>query len=257
MHPSVFNTKQAHLSTLLLYREFAEPLGLTPARMDMLRAIAIHERPITQAQLWRLLSVCKAVVSVMVRSLEKLGFVERTRCLWDQRTHVVKVTDAGIAALRELFYETRTHGLLRCAYLAPFLRPDKPMEQWERELDELSEINYRIRKGFGRTLENPWGNDPETDELVYYADVPGNPIRIDIQNTWEEDWVAGIPVKRDYSNDPTAPWNWRTWRPLVDPFIREARRQEAAKRREAKREEVRRRRKAKRAARRRRRQRQH
>jgi DNA-binding MarR family transcriptional regulator len=250
MHPSTFNTKQAHLSTLRLYRIFAQPLGLTPARMDMLRAIAIRSVPITQSELWRHLSVCKSVVSVMVRSLEKLGFIERTRNLMDGRTFDVKVTESGRAALRELFFETRTHGLLRCAFLAPFARPDKPIENWEHELRELSAIASKIRAGFGRTLHNPWTQDFELEDPLYYADVPGNPIRLDIQNTWEEDWDAGIPVKRDYSNDPTAPPNWRSWRPLVDPEIRKARRAEAARRREAKREEVRLRRNARREARR-------
>jgi DNA-binding MarR family transcriptional regulator len=218
----------------------------------MLRAIAVRPQPITQAQLWRLLSVCKSVVSVMVRSLEKLGFIERTRCFLDSRTYVVKVTESGRAALRELFFETRTHGLLRCALLAPFARPDKPIEHWEHALHKLSAIASKIRAGFGRTLHNPWTQDFELEDPLYYADVPGNPIRIDIQNTWEEDWDAGIPVKRDYSNDPTAPPNWRSWRPLIDPEIREARRAEAARRREARRDEVRRRRKARREARRRR-----
>jgi DNA-binding MarR family transcriptional regulator len=231
MHPATFHTKQAHLSTLRLYRVFAEPLGLTPARLDMLRAIAMRMEPIPQSMLWRILGVCKSVVSVMVRSLEKLGLVERTRCLLDRRTFTIKITDAGLAALRELYYQTDTCGLLRCAMTAPFARPDKPLDQWERELGTLSAVARKLRAGFGRYLGNPWYGDFETTDRIYYADVPGNPVRIDIQNTWEEDWAAGIPVKRDYSNDPTAPPNWRSWRPLVDPEIRKARREARLRRR--------------------------
>jgi DNA-binding MarR family transcriptional regulator len=223
MNSASFGAKQAHFSFLRLGRVFCEPLGLTPARVDLLRAIASRSGSVEQAKLWRILSVCKSVVSVMVRSVEKLGFLRRSRSLGDRRTFIVELTEAGRVALREIFYQTETCRLFETALVIPFASEDKPLAQWRRALHTFLQVVWKLRAAFGRNLHDPWQWDID-DEQLYYADVPGNPIRIDLQNSWEEDWEAGIPVTRDYSHDPTAPENWRTWRPLVDPMLRKAKR---------------------------------
>lgn len=95
MHALFFHVKIAHLSIQVVARRLAREIDLTPARFDLLVAISRHgPYPGTrQDELRRTLHVSTSNVSRMVRALERLGWVERTRDRDDRRTWRVRLTE--------------------------------------------------------------------------------------------------------------------------------------------------------------------
>jgi DNA-binding MarR family transcriptional regulator len=101
MHAVAFTIKRAHLRTLDISGRCVRRFGITPARYDMLAAIA--ERAATvQSDLWRLFHVSRATVSRMVLALEELGLVRRWRSNCT-RSIFVELTEKG----RLLFHEAK------------------------------------------------------------------------------------------------------------------------------------------------------
>lgn len=177
MHTAFFDMKQAHLSAVRFSRRETEAVGLTPARLDMLRTIL--EQPgmhVLQRKLRHFLGVSNAVVSIMVRALESLGFVTRTRDENDGRTFDVRLTDLAERALRAVFFETVTMGFLELALVSAFVKDHVPRQGWEKTVYRLqSRLGmFRLAFGIGHTAYNPW--DPnDDDESFYYDDSPSNP----------------------------------------------------------------------------------
>jgi DNA-binding MarR family transcriptional regulator len=94
MHALFFEIKTAYLSAQVVARRIAREIDLTPARFD--RLFAISERGpfqgTRQDELRRKLHVSTSNVSRMVRALERLGWVERTRDREDRRTWRIRLT---------------------------------------------------------------------------------------------------------------------------------------------------------------------
>lgn len=111
MHPVFQSFKRAYWSSMRFQRDWTGELGITPARLDMLVAIA-HCGGHVQKNLRRVLDVTSPVVSRMLESLEKLGLVYRVRCPTDRRTYSIMLTDAGRQLLTiacvELLYDGYT-----------------------------------------------------------------------------------------------------------------------------------------------------
>jgi DNA-binding MarR family transcriptional regulator len=100
MNAIMFGCKRGFHSCLRVTRKQLQKHGLTAARFDMLFALlqrpkAFPSRP--QRELRELLGVSSPVISRMLRSLEKLGWVVRGRFDYgcDRRQKWVKLTDAG------------------------------------------------------------------------------------------------------------------------------------------------------------------
>ncbi|CAN5439465.1 hypothetical protein BH09MYX1_BH09MYX1_29780 [soil metagenome] len=186
MHTTLFAMKHAHLSALRLARVFTQRYGLTPARLDMLRVIMAAGGSILQLTMRHRLSVTKPVISVMVRSLEKLKFVTRERCEKDRRTFVVKLTEEAIFALRAIFYEAIVLGVLKVAFLGAFLSKDGESHRgWELAMVRMEARLQLFRRAFGLGTCNPWDED-EPDEDFYYEEVPENPAAFQmVPDTWE------------------------------------------------------------------------
>ena len=112
MNQIVFGTKRVYQSAMRLFRRPLASVapGLTPARFDMMFALArrtyderrFEECEELQSDLRRTLGVTASVVSRMLRSLEKLGWVTRQRTI-DRRQRRVTLTAAGVACLREAY----------------------------------------------------------------------------------------------------------------------------------------------------------
>jgi len=86
------------LLTRLLSKEFGERYSYTEARL--LSSLADSPRRITDlAELERL---AQPTVTLLVKRLEQQGLVRRERQAHDQRVVLVSLTDAGVAALRDL-----------------------------------------------------------------------------------------------------------------------------------------------------------
>jgi DNA-binding MarR family transcriptional regulator len=111
MNAHFFGTKRAFHAILRVTRKPLVSFGLTAARYDMLCAIfggvpRHGEDPddgeqTVQEDLPGRLGVHKSVVSRMLRSLEQVGLVKRTRCKVDGRKRWVELTEAGVNSLRD------------------------------------------------------------------------------------------------------------------------------------------------------------
>lgn len=95
MHAIFFGLKRAHHGTLRISRDVLARMGLTAARFDMLYAIKQRERSMLQSVLGRMLGVCRATVSRMLKSLEELGLVTRSEYPHDRRERAVALTKLG------------------------------------------------------------------------------------------------------------------------------------------------------------------
>jgi DNA-binding MarR family transcriptional regulator len=94
-------------------RPVAEGQGLTPARFDLMYAIyRSYEGWMTQATLRRALGVSAPTVSRMLRSLEELGLVFRTRARRDRRTREVMLTHEGRARVRAIHEDALESGAI-------------------------------------------------------------------------------------------------------------------------------------------------
>jgi MarR family transcriptional regulator, organic hydroperoxide resistance regulator len=94
-------------AVLGVYRPLLEPLGLThPQYLVMLalwdhrKAAAADDPPLSVKQIASALQLDSATLSPMLKRLEALGFVTRTRSAADERSTHIALTDAG-AALRD------------------------------------------------------------------------------------------------------------------------------------------------------------
>ena len=116
MHHVAFSSKRTFHGFLRVTRRAFASYGLTAARFDLLYVIAGHKRKdafrpaSTQLEIRRALGVTAPVVSRMVRALERLGWVTRTRCERDGRQRVIELTERGFSLFR-----TTRHAMLRAA----------------------------------------------------------------------------------------------------------------------------------------------
>src|SRR5262249_2269739 len=102
MNAVIFGTKRAFHSMLRVTRPAVQSYGLTAARFDMLIAIlrAPSDEGIRQSTLRRVLGVCAATVSRMLKSLERLLLVKRVRDARDGRQRLASLTAAGLSRIR-------------------------------------------------------------------------------------------------------------------------------------------------------------
>jgi MarR family 2-MHQ and catechol resistance regulon transcriptional repressor len=174
MHPTNFEIKQCHLAGVRFTRSFTSIWGLTPARLDMIRAIFEPGYPILQSDLRHRLGVPKSVISVMVRALERDGFILRVRCPTDRRTFLLVVTLKGRAAMREIHHDTVVEPYLDLMLRSTFDYDDAPAAVVERRLALLDELTHRFAHAHGRATVNPWIAN-EDDDGFLHARVHGNP----------------------------------------------------------------------------------
>ena len=96
MHAIFFGLKRAHHGTLRITRDVLGRMGLTAARFDMLYALKVGPtHGSRQRALQRALGVCRATISRMLTSLEKIGLVTRKNDDRDRRQKVVALTTLG------------------------------------------------------------------------------------------------------------------------------------------------------------------
>jgi DNA-binding MarR family transcriptional regulator len=195
-----FAIKQAHFTALRFSRRDAARVDLTPARVDMLRTILVggDSKGISQSYLRRLLNVSAPNVSVMVRALEELRFVERVRHPDDRRTLLVSLTDRGKLALRmiELLHNVEGHARLM---LACIFSPTSgtPQRGWSKAVAEFRGKLDEFRRRLHSKPFNPW-DFVEHQEDFYDEDVPENPIRIDFTPVdWDDDFFVDHTVMQD------------------------------------------------------------
>src|ERR1700739_1901441 len=94
-------------AVLAVYRPLLEPLGLThPQYLVMLtlwdhqKASPGEQKPLSVKEIAATLQMDSATLSPMLKRLEALGLITRTRNAVDERTTDVKLTDKGTALRR-------------------------------------------------------------------------------------------------------------------------------------------------------------
>jgi MarR family transcriptional regulator, organic hydroperoxide resistance regulator len=94
-------------AVLAVYRPLLEPLGLThPQYLVMLtlwdhqKASAEQQKPLSVKEIAATLQMDSATLSPMLKRLEALGLMTRTRNAVDERSTDVKLTDSGTALRR-------------------------------------------------------------------------------------------------------------------------------------------------------------
>jgi DNA-binding MarR family transcriptional regulator len=166
MHTIFFGLKRAHHSTLRLTRADLARLGLTAARFDLLYAVRQYRRGVAQSSLRKMLGVCRATVSKMLGSLEKLGLVKRSLFPLDRRRKLVELTNRGKWRIGRAHCELTLSGWAQlavdsalgaegCGY--HWYDPDDCIEATSL----LDGLLRHVREAFGdrATLEYPWSPD--------------------------------------------------------------------------------------------------
>jgi DNA-binding MarR family transcriptional regulator len=165
MNAHFFGTKRAFHAILRITRKPLRSLGLTAARYDLLYAIfgrrcGARPEKLTrrQSDLRRELGVHKSVVSRMLRSLEVIGFVARTRpTTGDKREREVRLTRSGLERIRDAFRcLERASKRLLCMAICFGQRAD--LEARLHHMGTYDAYLSAIRGTFGDTarLDYPW-----------------------------------------------------------------------------------------------------
>ena len=145
MHPVPFYLKRAHLCSLAVLRRLLTPFGITPARYDMLHVIANtnlwHGKKshwVYQSDIWRALGVTPTTVCKMLRALERLGFVRRTRSIVrDRRQVIVELTRKARGLLRHVLRDVINPGVIWFAVYSAFAMNGKDVQEFKGYLDML------------------------------------------------------------------------------------------------------------------------
>lgn len=92
-------------AVLAVYRPLLEPLGLTHPQYLVMLALWDNDKAggdaLSVKQIAGLLQMDSATVSPMLKRLEALGFISRTRSVSDERTTLVTLTKGGSALRRQ------------------------------------------------------------------------------------------------------------------------------------------------------------
>jgi DNA-binding MarR family transcriptional regulator len=95
-------------AVLAVYRPLLEPLGLTHPQYLVMLALWDHQRatdadrtPLSVKQIASALQLDSATLSPMLKRLDALGFITRTRSVADERSTHIALTKAGTALRRQ------------------------------------------------------------------------------------------------------------------------------------------------------------
>ncbi len=187
MNTVSFEMRQAHLAAFRFASKTTSLVGLTPARLNIIRTLL--ERPghsVLQSNLHHLLGVSRTVISIMVRALEKLGFLTRRPSLKDRRTFVLEPTPLAERALRRVHLENNVFGYLPLAFSSTLGERFAPPADWELQFGQASLVLRKFRDGLGRGESyNPW--DVNEDDYGLLAPRPEeDAIAFDLLDEEEE-----------------------------------------------------------------------
>ena len=168
MNQIIFASKRAFHGVLRVTRRPLAALGLTAARFDLLYALLSGEgtdsipRSTRQSELRRCLGVCAAVVSRMLGSLEKLGWVTRHRLPkgHDRRQRIVMLTVTGRERMVAAFKMLRRASWRLVHEAICFGRHRKPSPRFVHTQQLESYLRgMRTEYRDGATLHYPWHPD--------------------------------------------------------------------------------------------------
>ena len=144
MHAVAFTIKRALLRTTDISRRCVRRFGITPARYDMLYAIA-HERVRLQSDLWRLFDVSRSTVSRMFAALEELGLARGVRKAGTP-SRLVYLTDKGRRLLDDAY--AGCHRPLCLVFESLFSKTRRRLDR-ALQVVHVNDAIAGIAKGFG------------------------------------------------------------------------------------------------------------
>ena len=165
MHQIAFATKRAFHGFLRTTRKLFAAHGLTPARFDLLYALA-GGGPIEpysaagyQSTLRRRLGVTAPVVSRMLGALERLGWIRRETDHRDRRQRIVRLTAEGWARL-SVVRRVALRSVERLVTAAICFRDPRDPDERLWNMAQLEGYLNVLRRDFGdrATLYFPWGH---------------------------------------------------------------------------------------------------
>jgi DNA-binding MarR family transcriptional regulator len=176
-----FSFKRAFHATLRCSRPVLARAGLTPARFDVLYALAREQTACTQAELRRMLGVARATMSEMLATLEGLGWIRRVRDRGDGRTRAVSLTAEGRTLLERAYEAGIGSGLVPLAV-------DSALSCGDAEADtllareQLNDFCMIVRRYFGDGAMGelyPWHPDEYLSGLELV--VPGSASLLQVE----------------------------------------------------------------------------
>lgn len=123
-----FALSLASRSVIAAYRPVLEPLGLTHPQYLVMLTLWEHE-PLSIKELSALLHLDPGTLSPLVKRIEALGYVQRSRSTADERILQISLTEAGRAA-RELALKV----------------PQKMMRRLDMDVEELTALHRAMNK---------------------------------------------------------------------------------------------------------------
>jgi DNA-binding MarR family transcriptional regulator len=167
MNAIFFASKRAFHGVLRVTRRPLASLGLTAARFYLMfvlwrRDTACVGGSIRQSDLRRALGVTASVVSRMLRSLEALGWVQRTRSHDDRRQREVTLTEPGRGRIRSA-YRALFRAAQRLVDLAICFGEHRNRDARFWHMTTLEEYLTAMRRHYGdsASLYYPWGHPDE------------------------------------------------------------------------------------------------
>lgn len=123
-----FALSLASRSVIAAYRPVLEPLGLTHPQYLVMLTLWEHE-PLSIKELSALLHLDPGTLSPLVKRIEALGYVQRSRSTADERILQISLTEAGRAA-RELALKV----------------PQEMMRRLDMDVKELTALHRAMNK---------------------------------------------------------------------------------------------------------------
>jgi DNA-binding MarR family transcriptional regulator len=159
MHAVSFALKRAHLRAVAYGLEVVERVrGMTPARFDLLyllrrRVVAdadvVVRDPLaparSQSELCKDLGLHRSTVARMLKRLNELGWIKKTRSRTDRRTFDVALTRVGLRKIVRAMRRVFRMRVLRCSYENIFCRAQPKMhvvDAMKSTLCVLRKISY-------------------------------------------------------------------------------------------------------------------
>jgi DNA-binding MarR family transcriptional regulator len=159
MDAAFFAVKQAHLAGTRFCTRLLARYGLTPARFDMLVAVA-DRRGITQRDLRFALGVARSTASEMVAELLALGLLARSRA-HDRRTFWLELTERGRALYARAYEELINGGLVPLVI-------DQVLSEGEPEVD--TELERYTLISTCLAFQGALGRAPPHDVYMWHPD---------------------------------------------------------------------------------------
>ena len=214
MHAALFGLKRAYQGSLSISRKEFKEIGLTAARFDLLYAVKEQRGGVLQSALRKILGYCRATVSKMLISLEKLGLIKRSVYPHDRRQRLVELTWPGRKRLGKAKLRFFWSGWAELAFASAI--GITGLYQWFNE-DSIFEAKSwliarldALREGFGdgASLEYPW--DPNLDALVRMEDEAFEDPSYDLaeREVGEQREGAGRPPGApEWNGEGPCPWD--------------------------------------------------